>query len=161
MRRPLAAAALLAVGLTAMVNPLYLPVGEPEVVYVHTVQEAQGDAVAEEAEVVAYGELSAAGRAAFDRALESDSPVEFADADERVDAFDYPAEPEPGNGLLIVERDGTDYELWTSRAEKEGLALLAQRILLQPLLFLAGFFAVLAGLVLAGSSAGWWDGPEA
>lgn len=160
MRRPLAAAALLAVGLTAMVNPLYLPVGEPEIVYVHTVQEARGDALAEEAEVVAYDELPPAGRTAFDRALESESAVEFADPDQRVDAFDYPAEPGPGDGLLIVERNGTDYELWTSRAEKEGLALLAQRVLLQPLLFLAGFFAVLAGLVLAGSTAGWWDGPE-
>lgn len=162
MRRLLLGLACLLAGLSLMLNPLYLPaaVGEPEVVFVHSAQETDAASPEYDADdVVAYDDLSADAQAAFDRALDAESGETISDPDERVAEFDYPREPELGNGLTVVERDGTEYELWTHRAEEEGTAAFLQRVALQPALFLVGFFGVAAGVVLIGATFDWWDGP--
>lgn len=164
MRRPLLGVVCLLAGLGLMLNPLYLPaaVGEPNVVYVHSAQETDAASPEYDADdVVAYDDLSADARTAFDRALDAESGETFSDPDERVAAFDYPRNPELDNGLTVVERDGAEYELWTHSTEREGTVVFLQRVVLQPALFLLGFFGVVTGLVLVGSTVGWWDGPTA
>jgi hypothetical protein len=162
MRTPLAAAGLVALGVFLMANPLFLPVsiGEPSPAYTHTVQPvSEGSAAgfespATDAEngsnasdaVVAYADLAPGARAAFDRARDSpEGGFGVEDPDERVDSLSYPTEPALGDGLLIVERDGERYELWTRTVDREPGAVVAQRVLLQPVAFLLGFLALVAG----------------
>ena len=163
MRTPLAVAGLLALGVCLMANPLYLPVavGEPDPAYTHTVQpvsesspigpespidpEASNDSDA----VVAYADLAPDARAAFDRARDApEGGFGVEDPDERVDSLSYPVEPTPGEGLLIVERDGERYEFWTRTVEREPGGVIAQRVLIQPVAFIAGFLAVVAGVAV-------------
>jgi len=163
MRTPLAAAGLVALGVCLMANPLFLPVavGEPDPAYTHTVQPvsegsvagfespAAGGTNASDA-VVAYDDLDPAARAAFDRAR--DAPEDgfgVEDPDEQVDSLSYPTDPTLGDGLLIVERDGGRYELWTRTVERESNAVVVQRVLVQPIAFLVGFLAVVAGAAVA------------
>jgi hypothetical protein len=165
MRTPIAAAGLVALGVLLMANPLYLPVsvGEPSPAYTHTVQPVsegsvagfespaaggENESTASNASdaVVAYADLAPDARAAFDRALGSaEGGFGVEDPDERVDSLSYPTEPTLGDGLLIVERDGERYELWTRTVEREPGAVVAQRVLLQPAAFVVGFLALVAG----------------
>ena len=162
MRTPLAAAALLVVGVLLMANPLFLPVsvGEPDPAYTHTVQPVSEGSVAgfespaagaangsnASDAVVAYADLDAGARAAFDRARDApEGGFGVEDPNERVDSLAYPTDPTPGDGLLIIERDGARYEFWTRTVEREPSAVVAQRVLLQPAAFLGGFLAVVAG----------------
>ncbi|RLM63717.1 hypothetical protein [Halorubrum sp. Atlit-26R] len=162
MRTPLAAVGLVALGVLLMANPLFLPVsvGEPNPAYTHTVQPVGEGSVAgiespapdtangsnASDAVVAYGDLDPAARAAFDRARGSpEGGFGVEDPDERVDSLSYPTEPTLGDGLLIVERDGDRYEFWTRTVEREPGAVVAQRVFLQPVAFLGGFLAVVAG----------------
>ncbi|ELZ42513.1 hypothetical protein C471_03608 [Halorubrum saccharovorum DSM 1137] len=161
MRTRLAVAGLVAVGVLLMANPLYLPVpiGEPDPAYTHTVQPVEsGSPVAgvdapeagnETADgVVDYADLDSEARAAFDRALDAEAGFGVEEPDERVDSLSYPAEPTLGDGLLVVEYEGERYEFWTRTVEREPGAVVAQRIAVQPLAFLGGFFAVLAAAAL-------------
>ncbi|KKF39949.1 hypothetical protein FK85_24490 [Halorubrum saccharovorum] len=161
MRTRLAVAGLAVVGVLLMANPLYLPVpiGEPDPAYTHSVQPAesgspvagvdapeQGNGTADG--VVDYADLDPEARAAFDRALDSEAGFGVEDPDERVDSLSYPTEPTPGDGLLLVAYEGERYEFWTRTVEREPGAVVAQRIAVQPVAFLAGFFAVLAAAAL-------------
>ena len=162
MRTPLAVAGLVALGVLLMANPLFLPVavGEPSPAYTHTVQPVGEGSVAgiespasdEEGEsntsdaVVAYDDLDPAARAAFDRARDAPEGGFGVEApDERVDSLSYPTDPTLGDGLLIVEHDGERYEFWTRTVEREPGAVVAQRVVLQPVAFLVGFLAIVAG----------------
>ncbi|SFR56895.1 MULTISPECIES: hypothetical protein [Halorubrum] len=166
MRTPLAAAALVALGLLLMANPLYLPVsvGEPDPAYTHTVRpvgegsaagiespaagRANGSAEASNG-VVAYADLAPEARAAFDRARDApEGGFGVERPDERVDSLSYPTEPTLGDGLLIVAYDGERYEFWTRTVEREPVGVVAQRVLLQPAAFLVGFVGVVAGAAL-------------
>lgn len=156
--RPAAAAGLLAVGVLLMANPLYLPVavGEPNPAYTHTVQPVQGgspvgetgvdaDALSDDA-VVEYADLDPGAREAFDRARESEGGFGVEDPDARVDSLSYPAEPTLGDGLVVVEHRGERYEFWTRTVEREPGTVVVQRVLLQPVAFLAGFLAAVAAV---------------
>jgi hypothetical protein len=159
MRAPLAAVGLVALGVLLTVNPLYLPVavGDPDPAYTHTVQPVTAGSsvgpdspadggVGDPSAVVAYPDLAPDARAAFDRAREApNGGFGVEDPAERVDSMAYPTDPTLGDGLLIVERDGERYEFWTRTVEREPGAVVAQRVLLQPVAFLAGFLAVVAG----------------
>ncbi|MGM0449000.1 MAG: hypothetical protein ACQERM_12255 [Methanobacteriota archaeon] len=168
MRTPLAAVGLVALGVLLMANPLFLPVsvGEPNPAYTHTVQPVGEESVADiespatgavnESDggngtnasdaVVAYADLDPAARAAFDRARDApEGGFGVEDPDERVDSLSYPANPTLGDGLLIVERDGERDEFWTRTVEREPGAVVAQRVFLQPVAFLVGFLAIVAG----------------
>ncbi|ELZ42984.1 hypothetical protein C463_10280 [Halorubrum californiense DSM 19288] len=175
MRTPLAAAGLVALGLLLMANPLFLPVSvdEPDPAYTHTVQPVGEGSVAgiespvtgvengpsgqngsngsnASDAVVAYDDLSPDARAAFDRARDApEGGFGVEDPDERVESLAYPAEPTLGDGLLIVERAGERYEFWTRTVEREPGAVVAQRVFLQPVAFLVGFLAVVAGAAVA------------
>jgi len=161
MRTRFAAAALLAVGVLLMANPLYLPVpiGEPDPAYTHTVQPiedgspvagvdapSETDGTAEG--VVDYADLDAEARAAFDRALGSEGGFGVEGPSERVASLSYPTEPTPGDGLLVVAYEGERYEFWTRTVEREPGAVVAQRVAVQPVAFLAGFLVALAGVAL-------------
>ncbi|EMA59178.1 hypothetical protein [Halorubrum lipolyticum] len=161
MRTRLAAAGLVAVGVLLMANPLYLPVpvGEPSPAYTHTAQPvgdgspvAGVDAPDGESEtadgVVDYADLDPAARDAFDRALDAEGGFGVEDPDARVDSLSYPTDPSLGDGLLVVEHEGERYEFWTRTVEREPGAVVAQRIAVQPVAFLAGFFAVTAAAAL-------------
>ncbi|WP_418286785.1 hypothetical protein [Halorubrum sp. DTA46] len=163
MASRLAIVGLVAVGVLLMANPLYLPVtiGEADVVYTHTVQPAGGGSPladghivpdapdADDGDTVAYESLDADARAAFDRARDaSGGGFSVADPTERVDSLSYPAEPTRGDGLLIVEREGERYEFWTRSIEQESTAVIAQRAVVQPVAFLAGFLSVVAAVAL-------------
>ncbi|QAU11468.1 hypothetical protein EKH57_00965 [Halorubrum sp. BOL3-1] len=163
MRTPFAAAGLLALGLCLMANPLYLPVAvsEPDPAYTHTVRPVtEGpsiglDSAVDPSEVndsdalVVYADLPADARAAFDRARDApEGGFGVEDPSERVDSLSYPVEPTPGDGLLIVERDGERYEFWTRTIERDPDGVVAQRVLVQPVAFVAGFLAVVAGVAL-------------
>ncbi|MDB9248322.1 hypothetical protein PN419_04760 [Halorubrum ezzemoulense] len=159
MRAPLAAAALVALGVLLMANPLFLPVsvGEADPAYTHTVRSVTAgssvglDAPTDEGlddsnAVVAYADLDPAARAAFDRARDApEGAFGVESPDERVDSLSYPTDPTLGDGLLIVEFDGERYEFWTRTVEREPGAVVAQRVVLQPVAFLGGFLAVVAG----------------
>ncbi|MFW6317605.1 MAG: hypothetical protein ACOC06_03950 [Halorubrum sp.] len=161
MRVRLAAVGLLAVGVLLMANPLYLPVpvGEPTPAYTHTVQPVGDDPTVGGAgvapdeltddAVVDYADLDPDAREAFDRARDADGGFGVEDPDARVDALSYPTEPALGDGLLIVEHRGERYEFWTRTVEREPGAVVLQRVLLQPLAFLAGFLSALAGAATA------------
>ena len=156
--RPAAAAGLLAVGVLLMANPLYLPVavGEPAPAYTHAVQPVQtgapvgGSGVDVEElshdDVVDYAALDPEAREAFDRARETEGGFGVEDPDARVDSLSYPHEPTLGDGLLIVEYQDERYEFWTRTVEREPRAVVVQRVLLQPVAFLAGFLAAIAGV---------------
>ena len=159
MRTSLAAAGLVALGALLMANPLFLPVsvGAPDPAYTHTVQPvtagspvgpgspADGD-VDDPSAVVAYADLAPDARAAFDRARESpEGGFGVEDPAERVDSLSYPADPTLGDGLVIVDRDGERYEFWTRTVEREPGAVVFQRVVVQPVAFLAGFLALVAG----------------
>ena len=172
MRTPLAAVGLLALGVLLMANPLFLPVsvGEPNPAYTHTVQPVGDGSVAgiespatgaengsdggnepnASDAVVAYADLDPAARAAFDRARDApEGGFGVESPDDRVDSLSYPTEPTLGDGLLIVERDGERYEFWTRTVEREPGAVVVQRVLVQPVGFLVGFLAVVAGAAVA------------
>lgn len=150
------AAVLVLAGLGLMANPLYLPVPvtEPTTSYVHTVQSADVSTPEYPGDPIAYEELSPDARDVFDRARR-EREVVFDDPADRIDRFAYPAEPAPSEGFYLIEREEQTYELWTRSVESDGTAVLVQRLLVQPIAFLVGFFGVVAGLLLgAGSSAG-------
>ena len=161
MASRLAAAGLLAVGVLLMANPLYLPVtvGDPDPAYTHTVQPVQsGSSVGDpgidaeslsDDDVVDYGDLSPGAREAFDRAREAEGGFGVGDPAARVDPLSYPAEPTLGDGLVIVDYRGDRYELWTRTVAREPGPVVVQRVLLQPVAFLAGFFAVVAAVAVA------------
>jgi len=162
MRTRLAVAGLLTVGVLLMANPLYLPVpiGESDPAYTHTVQPVDsGSPVAgidapEESNgtadgVVDYADLDSEARAAFDRARDHpEGGFGVEDPGERVDSLSYPTEPTLGDGLLVVAYEGDRYEFWTRTVEREPGAVVAQRIAVQPVAFLTGFFAVIAAAAL-------------
>ena len=162
MRTPLAVAGLLAVGVCLMANPLYLPVsvGAADPAYTHTVQpvstespvgpeSAVNPAALDDDAVVAYADLDPAARAAFDRAREApDGGFGVEAPAERVDSLSYPTDPTLGDGLLVVEYEGERFEFWTRTVERESGAVVVQRVLLQPVAFLGGFLAVVAGVAL-------------
>ena len=158
MRTSLAAAGLVALGVLLMANPLFLPVavGQPDPAYTHTVQPVTaGSAVGPDSPagdvddpsaVVAYADLAPDARAAFDRARESpEGGFGVEDPGERVDSLSYPPDPTLGDGLVIVERDGERYEFWTRTVEREPGTVVFQRVIVQPVAFLAGFLALVAG----------------
>ncbi|MFW5917812.1 MAG: hypothetical protein ACOCRD_05330, partial [Halorubrum sp.] len=164
MRTRVAVVGLLAVGVLLMGNPLYLPVavGEPTPAYTHTAQPVQSGSPVEGLSVddggggdgddgdalVAYADLGPEARGAFDRARETEGGFGVEDPDARVDSLSYPAEPTLGDGLLIVEYEGERYEFWTRTVEREPGAVVAQRVVLQPVAFLAGFLAIVAAAAL-------------
>ena len=160
MRTRLAVAGLLAVGVLLMANPLYLPVqiGEPDPAYTHTVQPVEsgspvtGIDAPDEGNgtgVVDYVDLDPEARAAFDRARDHpEGGFGVEDPDERVDSLSYPTDPTLGDGLLVVTYEGDRYEFWTRTVEREPGAVVAQRIAVQPVAFLTGFFAVIAAAAL-------------
>jgi len=161
MRTRLTVAGLLAVGVLLLVNPLYLPVptGEPDPAYTHTVQPVESGSPVAGVDapevgngsadgVVDYADLDPEARAAFDRALDSEGGFGVEDPDERVDSLSYPTEPTLRDGLIMVEYEGERYEFWTRTVEREPGAVVAQRIAVQPVAFLVGFFAVLAAVSL-------------
>ena len=161
MRTRLAVVGLVAVGVLLMANPLYLPVpiGDPDPAYTHTVQPVESGSPVAGVEtpdegngsadgVVDYADLDPEARAAFDRALGSEAGFGVEDPDERVGSLSYPTDPTLGDGLLVVEYEGERYEFWTRTVEREPGAVVAQRIAVQPVAFLAGFFAVLAAVGL-------------
>ena len=162
MRTPLAVVGLLALGVCLMANPLYLPVsvGAADPAYTHTVQPVTAESPVgpesavdpseiDDGAVVAYADLDSAARAAFDRARETaDGGFGVEDPDERVDSLSYPADPTLGDGLLVVEYEDERYEFWTRTVERESGAVVFQRVLLQPVAFLVGFLAVVAGVAV-------------
>ncbi|WP_058365116.1 hypothetical protein [Haloparvum sedimenti] len=151
MRRVLAVVLVL-LGVALMLNPLYLPVsdGSGAERYVHNVAPAEGTLGEDAPEAVAYEDLDPAVREAFDRARAADENVWVTgDPDERVDALAYPRSPNATSGLTVVADGGTEYALWTYTTEPEPQAVVAQRVLVQPGLFLIGFFAVLGAVALA------------
>ncbi|MEF8780429.1 MAG: hypothetical protein V5A46_07100 [Haloferacaceae archaeon] len=150
------AASLVLAGVGLMLNPLYLPVSvaEPTTSYVHTVQPADVSTPEYPGNPIAYDELPPDARDVFDRARREREAV-IGDPGDRIDRFAYPTEPAPEEGLYLIERDGQTYELWTRTVESEGTVVLVQRLLVQPIAFLLGFFGVVAGLLLgAGRSGG-------
>ncbi|GAB7009172.1 hypothetical protein [Halorubrum trueperi] len=169
MRTRLGIVGLLVVGILLLANPLYLPVavGEPDPAYTHTVQPVAGDspiagievgetgerdaaaAVDSEDAVVGYADLDPDAREAFDRAQETEGGFGVEDPAARVGSLSYPTEPRLGHGLLIVDRGGDRYEFWTRTVEREPGAVIAQRVVLQPVAFLAGFFATVAAAAVA------------
>ncbi|EMA65054.1 hypothetical protein [Halorubrum kocurii] len=161
MRTRLAVAGLLAVGVLLMVNPLYLPVpvGEPNPAYTHTVQpvedgspvagvDAPDEGVDTADGVVDYADLDPEARAAFDRARDAEGGFGVEDPASRVDSLSYPTDPSLGDGLLVVAYEGERYEFWTRTVEREPGAVVAQRVAVQPVAFLVGFFAVVAAAAL-------------
>ncbi|MDZ5810339.1 hypothetical protein U4E84_03095 [Halorubrum sp. AD140] len=163
MQFRLAVAGLLAVGVVLMANPLYLPVSvdEPVPAYTHTVQPVDGNSAVADSpvgdgvdrdeladETVDYADLEPEARNAFDRARDAEGGFGVEDPNERVHSLSYPAEPSLGDGLLIVSYEGERYEFWTRTVEREPGAVVAQRVVLQPVAFLAGFLAVLAAVAL-------------
>jgi hypothetical protein len=159
MRTSLAAVGLVALGVLLTANPLFLPVpvGEPDPAYTHTVQpvatgssvgpDSPADGEVDDADaVVAYADLAPDARAAFDRARDApDGRFGVEDPAERAGSLAYPTEPTLGDGLVIVERDGERYEFWTRTVEREPGGVVLQRVLLQPVAFLGGFLALVAG----------------
>jgi len=161
MRARLAVAGLLAVGVLLMANPLYLPVpvGEPNPAYTHTVRPVEDgspvagvDAPDEGADtadgVVDYADLDPEARAAFDRARDAQGGFGVEDPASRVDSLSYPTDPSLGDGLLVVAYEGERYEFWTRTVEREPGGVVAQRVAVQPVAFLVGFFAVVAAAAL-------------
>ncbi|MUW14359.1 hypothetical protein GJ633_06550 [Halorubrum sp. CBA1125] len=170
MRAPLAVVALLGIGALLMANPLYLPVAveEPDPVYTHTVRPVAENASLPTADgdangpggAVDYADLDPAVRAAFDRARESsENGFGVENPAERVDALSYPTDPDAGEGVIVVEYDRERYAFWTRTVEREPGAVVAQRVLLQPVAFLAGFLSVVAAVAVG--FRGGLDGREA
>jgi len=153
MRRSLAVVALLVVGLALMANPAYLPVqiGESTTAYAHAVQPTAEATPAYDADdVVAAADLPPDARAAFERALAAEgNGFLVEDPDARATSLLYPSAPELGGGLTIVAYEGTDYEFRTYAVERESTPVVAQRVVVQPVAFLVGFFAVFAALAVA------------
>ena len=159
MRTRLAIAALVAVGVLLMANPLYLPVavGEPDPAYTHTAQPVDDGSPVVDAEpaavddaTVAYADLDQDARDAFDRARESpENSFAVEDPSDRVDSLSYPADPVLGDGLLVVVYEGDRYEFWTRTIERESGPVVAQRVAVQPVVFLVGFLGVVAAAGLA------------
>ena len=144
---------LLIGGLVLMMNPLYLPItfGESDTTYTHVVQPVGPDSPAfDDASVIERSELDPDARAAFDRAL--DEPADgfvVTDADEQVRSLAYPTEPTLHDGLLIVAYEGDRYEFWTRTVERDPGIVVVQRLIVQPLGFLLGFFAILGAVAVA------------
>lgn len=134
-----------------MANPLFLPVeiGEPTREYVHTVSPADEIVEYDGGDVVAYGDLSAEVQSAFDRAIAGDGGgFTVEDSDDRIDSLSYPDEPTLSDGIVVVEHESGTYALVTYTTERESGAVSLQRIVVQPVLFLLGFFSVFAGLLV-------------
>jgi hypothetical protein len=143
---------LLAVGGLLMANPLYLPipVAEPTTAYAHAVQPVGPETPPyDEDDVVDREDLDAAARAAFDRARESPGGgFTVEDPDGRAGSLSYPSGPTLGDGLVVVAHDGTRYEFWTRSVEREAGAVVLQRLVVQPVGFLAGFLSVVAAVAV-------------
>ncbi|SMO88105.1 hypothetical protein [Halorubrum cibi] len=152
MSRHVTVVVLLALGGLLMANPLYLPVpvAEPTTAYAHAVQPVGPETQPyDEADVVDRDDLEAAARDAFDRARESpDGGFTVEDPSERVDSLSYPSGPTLGDGLIVVAHDGTHYEFWTRSVEREPGGVVLQRLLVQPVGFLAGFLSVVAAVAV-------------
>lgn len=153
MRSRVLATALLVVGLALMANPLYLPVavGEPEPAYTHVVQPVGPDSPEyTHADVVSADDLDPDARAAFERALDAEASGFVVDhPDDRVESLSYPTEPTLGDGLVVVAHENDRYEFWTRTVEREPGAVVAQRVVVQPVAFLAGFLAVVGAVAVA------------
>jgi len=159
MRIRLAITGLVAVGVFLMANPLYLPVaiGEPDPAYTHTAQPIDdgspvidADATAVDDATVAYDDLDSDAQRAFDRARASpENGFAVEDPNSRVDSLRYPTDPVLGDGLLVVVDEGERYEFWTRTIERESGAVVAQRVAVQPIVFLVGFLGVVAASGLA------------
>lgn len=145
---------LIVLGISLMGNPVYLPVetDETDSTYLHTVDEVD-PATPEYVESISYDDLSPDAQTVFDQARRSETGYSVDDPDERLDGFAYPTDPGLGNGITIVSHEGTNHEFRTRTIEREGRLMLLQRGLIQPGLFLAGLFTVMAGLILTGGSA--------
>jgi hypothetical protein len=126
------------------------------VTYVHRVQPADDGTLAygieyEEADVVAYDDLSERGRTVFDRARE-DSPYVVDEESATAPEFTYTSDHVAlGEGLYAVRHDGETYSL---RAVRESGGLNAARWALA--LLLGAFRLLGAGLVVAGLALGAW-----
>ncbi|SNR30465.1 hypothetical protein [Halorubrum vacuolatum] len=144
---------LVVAGTALMANPLYLPVAvdDPNPVYTHAVQPAGPDTPTfDGTDVRDRDDLDADARAAFDRAREDPEGAFVIDEPgERVDSLTYPTEPTLGDGLLIVAHEGEEYEFWTRTVEREPGIVVAQRLALQPVAFLAGFLAIVGAVAVA------------
>ncbi|MES3161932.1 MAG: hypothetical protein PPP55_10255 [Halorubrum sp.] len=151
MSRLSLAVALLVVGGLLMANPLYLPVALEETTtgYSHAVQPIDPGAIDDDVEVVDRIDLDPEAREAFDRARDApESAFTVADPHARVDSLPYPAEPTTGNGILVVA-DGEDrYEFWTRQVERDPATTVAQRLVVQPVVFLIGFLSAVAAVAV-------------
>lgn len=134
-------------GILLMANPLYLPIiiDDPEVAYVHTVQSTDGSTPSFD-EPIPYTELPVDAQDAFDRAQKQREYV-ISDPSKRIDWFVYADEPTADSGFYVVEREGETYELWTRTVESETTLTLFQRLVVQPVLFVIGFFGIIGGLL--------------
>ncbi|WP_066417760.1 hypothetical protein [Halorubrum aethiopicum] len=152
MSRRVTVLVLLALGGLLMANPLYLPVpvAEPTTAYAHAVQPVGPETPPyDEADVRDRDDLDADARDAFDRARESpDGGFTVEDPDERAGSLSYPSGPTLGNGLIVVAHEGTRYEFWTRSVEREPGAVVLQRLVVQPVGFLAGFLSVVAAVAV-------------
>lgn len=144
------AVALVVLGVGLMANPLYLPVAaaQPTAEYVHTVQTADGSTPDYGDDPIAYEQLSEDAQELFDRARQ-EREVTVTDPATRIDQFAYPDEPTADDGFYLIEYEGDTYELWTRTVKADGTVVLLQRLLVQPVAFLVGFFAVFAGGLVA------------
>lgn len=153
MRSRLLVPVLLVVGLALMANPLYLPIaiGEPVPAYTHVVQPVGPDSPDHaDADVIDAADLDPDAREAFERALDAEeSGFVVEEAGDRVESLSYPTEPTLGDGLVVVAHDGDRYEFWTRTVEREPGAVVAQRVVVQPVVFLSGFLAVLGAVAVA------------
>lgn len=153
MSRPVTVLVLLAVGGLLMANPLYLPIATAETttVYAHAVQPVGPETPSYgERDVVDRGDLTPAARDAFDRARESaEGGFTVDDPDDRIESLSYLRSPTLGDGLLVVAHEGTHYEFWTRSVEREPGSVVTQRVVVQPVGFLAGFLAVVAAVAVA------------
>lgn len=103
-------ALLLAVVL--VVNPAYLSFWHTH--YSHSVEAVTPSEVPEEAEVLAYGDLSPDGQHAFRKAVENDGSYAVYREDNAAEEFFYSDYANLGKGLYYVEYQGDYYELYTA-----------------------------------------------
>lgn len=162
--RMLLVVGLVAIGVLLMANPLYLPiaVGGTAPAYTHTATPVDNTSTLGGANAVdvgenatlAYADLDAEAREAFDRARTTpEGGFGVEDPDERVESLSYPTDPRPGDGLLVVEYEGEHYEFWTRTVERESTLQIVQRAVVQPVGFLIGFFSVVLAVAVVGREA--------
>jgi len=150
--RPALQHALLGVGVLCLLAATLVGGGPADPDYVHHVEAAGNGTLAygltyEESDVLVYGNLSARGQRAFDRAR-ADSPYVVENESATAPDFSYTSDyVAVGEGLYPVRYEGTVYSLRTER-ESAGVnvAALFVRLALRGL----GILLVVAGILLTG-----------